>query len=579
MLVTFWDFSHISITKACLKDLNSPIYPTDSFTMLMKKQYLPLRYIYILCCCLPFIGQAQSTYDIKQDIASIYSELKKAVGTSRANTKWPSLEISTKQYCVAAYSRSGGANGTIVFEKDAYLVCKDMGKNKNAAIAFLLGHELTHFFQDKKWDTQGFLMPNASAISVSAMHEYEADVHGAFIAYLAGYAVHEVVGPLLDNIYRVYELNDTKLGAAYPKLAARKSASVRASQKSKNLETTYEASNYFMALGWHTEAIHCYEHLLEQIQAKELYNNLGTAFLASAIGQVRKNDKSTFYYPIELDSDFSIFSMQHRSQKVYLNNTELLSNAIRNFEAATKIDNEYFSAQLNKACAYDLLRKYEKTNTKNPWIYVNKADRIAAKSPSRLRSIQLSKIAIAKGILSASEYRDSSAYYFDIAVRHGWNIAVRKLAKKNKKIAQAKKPSPTPIPPLGEYTIEDMIDGINLRHGLNTKFDAKIEGAAIYGSNTKPSIGLKYMEHSEIIGISSLTGNSFLQFTKDKTVKTDRGIAVGSSVTGIKKAYGNEPYKIINQNKGYFMVYPGFRLIFDLDENQYVRGWGIYIER
>ncbi|MCH2044052.1 MAG: hypothetical protein MK212_07895 [Saprospiraceae bacterium] len=556
-----------------------------SFMMHMKKQYLPFRYIYILCCCLPFMGQAQSTYEIKKDIAAIYTELQEATGN--VPTNWPRLEISTKPYCVAAYIKDVN---TIVFEKDAYLVCQGMGKNKNAAIAFLLGHELTHFFQEHKWERQGFLMPNSS-MNGATMREYEADTHGAFIAYLAGYAVAEVVGPLLDEIYKSYNLTDAKLKDKYPPLSTRKGVAIVALKKSEDLQTTYEAANYFIALGWHTEAIYCYKYLLEQIQTKELYNNLGTAFLASAIIQARKKDKYTFLYPMEIDSDFSVFG--DRGLTMYLDDTELLDNAIVNFQKAILLDKDYFSAQLNQACAHDLLKSYRKSNTQNPWTYVYKADEIAAKNPSRFSSVQLSKIAIIKGILSASEYNDSSIYYFDVAVRHGWNIGIGKLANQNKKIAKNRKNenfNPRRIISAfsendrmkkkykGEYVLEDAIDYIDLRYTSNLTFDTEIQGGLLVGANTQPSIGLKYLGYSQLINIKSLTGSSILHFTKDKSTKTDRGIRVGSSITSIKKAYSSEPFKIINQNNGYFLVYPHLRLIFDLNEEQYVRGWGIYVE-
>ncbi|MFT5647622.1 MAG: hypothetical protein ACI976_002314, partial [Aureispira sp.] len=76
----------------------------------------------------------------------IYQQLKKAIGDQR--TTLPKLLILNREKRVAAYREM---DNSIIIEKKAYDICQSMGVQAESALAFLIGHELTHFYQQTDW--------------------------------------------------------------------------------------------------------------------------------------------------------------------------------------------------------------------------------------------------------------------------------------------------------------------------------------------------------------------------------------------------------------------------------------------
>src|SRR5690606_9520990 len=143
-------------------------------------------------------------------------------------------------------------------------ICETMGANAESALAFIIGHELTHFYQQHDWEEAGFgttFLAEKNIFTKHTYHEEEADMYGAFVAHLAGYNTLEIVSGLLDKIYKEYKLA-IKMDN-YPTLGERKAVTNKVREKIEKLIEIYDNANYFAALGWHMQAVHCYEYLLK----------------------------------------------------------------------------------------------------------------------------------------------------------------------------------------------------------------------------------------------------------------------------------------------------------------------------
>jgi len=97
-------------------------------------------------------------------------------------------------------------------------------------------------------------------------------------------------------------------------------------------------------------AIAAYKNVLEDFQAKEIYNNLGVAYALESLRYREKGDLE-FIYPIEIDVRSSLkpeFGYGQKSPEEI--RCLLLSNAFNNFNQAIILDPSYAPAKLNKAC-------------------------------------------------------------------------------------------------------------------------------------------------------------------------------------------------------------------------------------
>ena len=96
----------------------------------------------------------------------------------------------------------------IILEEKAYQVCNSYGADAEAAMAFLLSHELTHYYEKHAW-RRGFVADYSDlkigmkldSLIDGAANETEADYLGGFLAYSAGYGLFDKGGDLIQKLY------------------------------------------------------------------------------------------------------------------------------------------------------------------------------------------------------------------------------------------------------------------------------------------------------------------------------------------------------------------------------------------
>ena len=283
-----------------------------------------------------------------KQVQLIYDKLTAVVGDYSQTL--PKVKIRPQKRFGASYKRS---ENTIFIDQAALDICAAFGTEAASAIAFLLGHELTHYYQKHDWQeagfTTGFLMTQET-FQKHIQHEKEADTYSAFISHLAGYNSIKILPTLLDKIYEAYNLKGKALNT-YPPLAERKTLANKVCKTVQGLIDIYQAANYLYLLGKYEEALVNYEYVLNFVKYKELYNNRGLSALYAVLPLVQR--AIPLAHPLTLDPTVPL-----RAPSTFTKE-ELIQKAISSFSTATTYDASYFLSYLNLVCTYDIANQFQ----------------------------------------------------------------------------------------------------------------------------------------------------------------------------------------------------------------------------
>lgn len=273
--------------------------------------------------------------------------------------KKPTLEISTDKRQVAAYLP--GKN-TIILEESAYALCRSFGKDSLNALAFLLGHELSHALQKEVRDEkiQTNFLSYDKAFKATERTEKTADVQGIFTAYLAGFRVVGIVPNVIEAIYDAYDLKGKTL-SGYPTFEARKATADDVMKTVEMLIDLYETANYMSATSRYELAGYSYEYILQFYQGREIYNNLGVLYALQAT-EYWDARIDLFAFPLEMDQATRLNKSQ-KARGTELNPLEkterqrLLLMARTQVEEALRLDPSYLPAKTNLVCLLNLMNR------------------------------------------------------------------------------------------------------------------------------------------------------------------------------------------------------------------------------
>ncbi len=154
-------------------------------------------------------GNLNRTKEYKR-IRSIYEKLVEAKGDRRMPVP---VEFENEVAYVASMDYR---NMDISIEKQAYDVANKFG---DEGIAFLLAHELTHYYEKHGWRSEyadavsdletGKVL---STLNDKILNEVQADVLGGFLAYSAGFGIFDKSDLLIDSLYKSYGREDKLKG-------------------------------------------------------------------------------------------------------------------------------------------------------------------------------------------------------------------------------------------------------------------------------------------------------------------------------------------------------------------------------
>ncbi|MBE2206216.1 MAG: hypothetical protein IAE84_01460 [Saprospiraceae bacterium] len=451
----------------------------------------------------------------------------------------------------------------IVLEEKAYEVCVGFGEESEAAIAFLLGHELTHYYEKHVWQ-KGFAAEykdleigsmKLDSLADAARRETEADYLGGFLAYSAGFGLFDKGGEVLARLYKAYGMPENIPG--YPSLADRQALGKRTAEKLSSLVDVFDMANLLTATGKYAEAYEFYRYVLMQYQSREIYNNLGVAAVLDALQYFNPNELK-FRFPLELDLE----SSASKGDGMANVRERILRQAILHFDAAISLDPNYAPAYVNKACAYALLDDYTRAR-----FYASAEAKQAAQRG------QYPKIArdadVLLGILEAREGRTAQAdTLFRNAAQQGDYLAAYNL-----KVLRNEPLSPERAAPAG--LVRERIAGKALS-------DLSSEPPFDPGKKVTVGSALDFYQFTGFDQPARLfyshnvkTGDlHFYQLTAPGYQgKTARGIGLGQSRADIVAQYG-EPGKTVETPRGQIMVYKA--MLFVLGADGKLERWANY---
>lgn len=253
---------------------------------------------------------------------------------------------------------------TIVLDRRSLEVCRTFGSDSLSALAFIIGHELAHFFQEEAGGRNGEFSYLAYDKNQGSNPEKErlADIQGLFNAYLAGYHSTAILPELIARLYDAYQLPSHLKG--YLTLEERQQSAVSVLTTVDTLSQLYEVSNALAALSHYQLASAGYRYILKYYPGREIYSNLGASAALYAMFCSRKSPDA-YLYPLEIDPDSRLQKPRARGGEEELTEMErvqrrhLLAEAEANLSQALRLDPAYFPAALGKMCVLLLQGRFE----------------------------------------------------------------------------------------------------------------------------------------------------------------------------------------------------------------------------
>lgn len=330
-----------------------------------KTSYIPLiTFLFLFLMCSISYSQSDSCISATK---KVFNTLLNSIGNNFPSP--PNLIFSDKERFVAAVS-----NNQIIIEKKALSILCSFSDSESA-IAYVLSHELAHYYLNHSWMSNTglsyvsslgqFLNDKFEGLEVRKIEETQADLFGGFFSQISGYNSLSIAPEVLNEIYVEYDLPHQLNG--YPTLNERKLIINVNLEEIRKLNLIFEAGKLNILKGDYDLAKKCYSHILnKKFTSREIYNNLGSVYLNIAISNFDENI-SKFIYPIFYENNSRAGKSEIRNETrgpddILTNPIEQLDLAIDAFKRSISLDNDFYPAKINLIIAEMIKNKIEGIN-------------------------------------------------------------------------------------------------------------------------------------------------------------------------------------------------------------------------
>jgi len=261
----------------------------------------------------------------------------------------PELHFSENDRDVAFMS----SDGITISQKVIKLFCdKPNFKDK---IAYLLSHELAHYYLEHSWMSNtglsyassiGEFIENTSYdLEKNKLSESQADLYAGFYGQIAGYNTLGYAKNTLSSIYEAYNLPKELKG--YPSFDERLIIIDSKKELANNLTITFELGNVLLMYKKYNAAKNSFESILKsKFNSREIYNNLGLSYLLYGIS-ISDESVAKLVYPVFIDQQTRAEISTTRSSSFNNSPKKMFINAERQFKRAIDLDANYKPAQQN----------------------------------------------------------------------------------------------------------------------------------------------------------------------------------------------------------------------------------------
>ncbi len=305
----------------------------------------------------PTHDSTQSTPTAPRILQQVLDQVYEAGGDYR----WakPNIRLATSASFVATFRPR---SNEILVEEKALKACRSLGKDSTAMLAFLIGHELSHFYDNegKKSGVSTNFLAFDHHHDGDLQSEINADLRGIFLCHVAGYdRIRALLPEFIERVYDNYKMKESEL-TNYPPKMERQAHAMLVQNRADTLFHVFQAATYLTGFGKYTEATACYDFLLQYYNGAEVYNNLGVLNAMQAM-QVGGKYPDSLWYPLELD----VYTRLEAARSEPLTPMEekqrnaLLGRALQQIEMALAMNPNYKAAYANRLCVKLLLGQNE----------------------------------------------------------------------------------------------------------------------------------------------------------------------------------------------------------------------------
>ncbi len=304
----------------------------------------------------------QTNLEILQELEEIRDKIADVVGNAKLP---PQIEISESE---ALVSKINFNNSTITFSQKAYYICKSFGNQKEDALAFILGHELAHYYNShNKLGTtcQVYGFSNTSdkksefENEIFKTIESSADIEGVIYAYLAGYNSENIRADVIRKIYEDFKLNDNSPN--YPNLQDRLLHINNAEKELSKLIPSFETAYQLFVWGEYDDAINIYEQLINKFPSREMYSNAAACMIAAVLNDQNNelyDELKNYVYPLEIDLRSNLITTRNTPNYGLNRFSQKSINYIRKakmfLKKAKSLDPTYIQTYINEAVLMEI---------------------------------------------------------------------------------------------------------------------------------------------------------------------------------------------------------------------------------
>ncbi|MFZ2898730.1 MAG: hypothetical protein WA004_08920 [Saprospiraceae bacterium] len=469
----------------------------------------------------------------------------------------------------------------ITFEEKAYDVCAGFGANTDNALAYILAHELVHYYKQHGWEAafakkfRDEEMTEAVKEQLRDMkrQETESDLLGGFLAYTAGYNTVGIAPEFLPALYEKYGW--PVANPKYPTLEERILLARTTEKELTNLIRMFETANMLVAIERYEDAVHYYNHILSFYKSRELVNNIGVVNCMTALKLFDK-DAVKYLYPLELDAESrvrlgskGVDTPEGRKQL----RDSLLNAAIGHFQESMSLDRDYHTARLNLASAHALLAlsnaglgEDEEFNYDFAFLYAKQVVRRAEKAEHAKLKADAANLL---GIIAARTGEGDAQALFesakDFSPLAAYNLGI--LKNTLPETAFSRKPKELMPEQIGDFDMD-----IFIRRPVPDTM-VVVPGA----EKRQWGYKAKDLESSRVLlDYVSRDHYSFFQFTDPGyNGKTLLGLKTGATRQEILAKY-LQPDREVQLPNGHLLVYGADQIIFWLGQDQKLSRWCVY---